>query len=135
MQAFQWHGRPSLDGHEAGVQQGWRSFVFIWIFLFAVLENCNVSSHPRPGCTGTFLDGEKQNTRRRMIFSQLRFSRFGQAGGTADTRRGIEYRPSIKLPRPSDGDCGTLVLGGMLMRHGLSISHVTAHVVRENRWK
>lgn len=150
MQAFQWHGKPSLTATKLAFSRAGVLLFLLWIsFFLPVLGSSNVSSRPPPGCTGTFswMDGWMDRVGKKIMDGagsslQARFAvscslsfhlpnslGYIWAGGTAGSRRGIEYRPSIKLPRPSDGDCGTLVLSGMPMQHGLplAMSRLTSH--------
>lgn len=60
MQAFQWHGKPSLTATKLAFSRAGVLLFLLWIsFFLPVLGSSNVSSRPPPGCTGTFswMDG------------------------------------------------------------------------------
>lgn len=127
------------DGHDSWHSAGLAFFFFVLHLDFFFLYYClgkplmSLRALSLPGCTGTF-SGMVENKAEGLLSSRSRLGTMlsfvsylahspGQELGgrhTAGLRRGIEYRPSIKLPRPSDGDCGTLVLGGMAMSRLMS---------------
>lgn len=103
MQAFQWHGGPSLTATKLAFSRPGVLLDYLFLFL-SVLESYNVSSLPRCWAVlvPTYLGWiEKQGAgyflqaRFPLSFRQLTLGR----GGTAAMRRGIEYRPSMELPR------------------------------------